>query len=439
MKKLLLLAIAAFFALTINAQEYYVSKNTGSARGDGSKEKPFKFIQRAIDVVPEGATIYVAEGNYFGLLDAGNINVNKCVKIYGGYNTDFTERDILKYRTMVQPNAESNGTAKGQGTMIIRVNDPAQKGEVVIDGLLFDRGNSISYNVKGEGQPKGVASTMMNPIGTAGKGGPNLDQTGVLTTETRELFIELAYCKQVTISNCAFVNAPNYGIGGTFRCELFIDNNIFVNCRMAACDVRGGDAQKDMVVHFTNNTVLFTWSRLKDLGDMGYGFVYRPGTSCYVDHCIMGCSIFSALDRTHMESKEKEAKKIATATNTKFFLNKRGDMAIPGGGLYKMVNVDQFEDAYELSEIDGCSSITDPKEFNGKINEAYLKGFIGASYKESTDYNANSSDNKFREALGLNKQGSISSSVSMFANRYPFEDALKLFGAMNGYGAQMPK
>ena len=427
------------FALSISAQDYYVSKTTGSTRGDGSKEKPFKFIQRAIDVVPEGSTIYVAEGNYFGLMDIGNITVNKCVKIYGGYNTDFSQRDILKYRTMVQPNAESNGTAKGQGTMIIKVNDPTQKGEIVIDGILFDRGNSISYNARGEGQPKGVESPMMNPIGTAGKGGPNLEQAGVLTTETRELFIELAYCKQLTISNCAFVNAPNFGIGGTFRCELFIDNNIFVNCRMASCDVRGGDAQKDMIVHFTNNTVLFTWSRTRDFGDMGYGFRYNTSTSCYVDHCIIGCSIFSALDRTHKDYPNKEAQKIATATNTMFFLNKKGDLAIPGGGLFKMVSVDQFEDAYDLTEIGGCIGMSDPKVFNGKINEAYLKGFANATYKESVDYQPSSADNQLRAALGLNKQGSISSSASMFANRYPFEDALKLFGAVKGYGAQLPK
>lgn len=188
MKRFLMLAVAMLFAMTISAQEYYVSKNTGSNRGDGSKEKPYKNLQKAIDAVPEGATIYVAEGNYFGMLDAGNINVTKCVKIYGGYSTDFTTRDILKYRTMVQPTAESNGTAKGGGTMIIKVYNPS--GDIVIDGLLFDRGNSISYNARGEGQPQGVETPMMNPIGSAGKGGPNLELTGVLTTETRELYLD---------------------------------------------------------------------------------------------------------------------------------------------------------------------------------------------------------------------------------------------------------
>ena len=41
MKRFLMLAVAVLFAMTISAQTYYVSKNTGSNRGDGSKEKPY--------------------------------------------------------------------------------------------------------------------------------------------------------------------------------------------------------------------------------------------------------------------------------------------------------------------------------------------------------------------------------------------------------------
>ena len=432
-----MLAVAVLFAMTISAQTYYVSKDTGSNRGDGSKEKPYKNLQKAIDMVPEGATIYVAEGNYFGMLDAGNINVTKCVKIYGGYNTDFSQRDILKYRTMVQPTAESNGTAKGGGTMIIKVNNP--NGEIVVDGLLFDRGNSISYNVRGEGQPEGVESAMMNPIGVAGKGGPNLDQTSVLTTETRELYFDNPNCKSITIHNCAFVNAPNYGIGGMFQGEVTIDNCIFVNCRMIACDVMGSNGQKYQTVHFTNNTVLFAWSRLKDYDDMGYGFRYNNGTHSYVDHCIIGCCIYAGLDRCRLDYKDKEAQKIATTTNNMFFCNRRADAALAGGGKFLMINVDQFEDAEPLTEIDGCVSLKDPNVFNGKLNMAYLKGFINATYSETANYDPNSANNQFRAALGMNKQGTINSKVSMFANRYPFEDALKLFGAVKGYGAQLPK
>lgn len=437
-KNLFLLTLTMLFAIGASAQTYYVSKSTGSNRNDGSKDAPFKNIQKAIDAVPEGATIYVAEGNYFGTLDKGNIPVTKCVKIYGGYSTDFSKRDVLQYRTMVQPNAASNGTASGLGTMIIKVNNP--EGEVVIDGLLFDRGNSISYNVRGEGKPEGVESPMMNPIGTGGKGGANLDETNVLTTETREIYFDNPNCRQITIRNCAFVNAPNYGISGQFHASLLIDNNIFVNTRMIACDVWGGDANDNMEVEFCNNTVLFTWTRLKDFGDMGYGFRYNNRTNSNVHHSIFGCSAFAALDRGRTDTpKEREAKKVTTSEHNMFFLNKRGDLALPGGGMFMMVNCEDFEEVEQLKEIEGCVRLNDPSVLKGKINEAYLNGFINASYKETLNSNPNSPENQFRQAMGMNQTGTMSSSATMFANRYPFEDALKMFGAIRGYGAQLPR
>ena len=437
-KNLFMLAVAMLFAVTASAQTYYVSKSTGSNRNDGSKDAPFKNIQKAIEAVPEGATIYVAEGNYFGTLDKGNIPVTKCVKIYGGYNADFSQRDVLKYRTMVQPTAASNGTASGLGTMIIKVNNP--NGEVVIDGLLFDRGNSISYNAKGEGKPDGVESPMMNPIGTAGKGGANLDEANVLTTETREIYFDNPSCKQITIRNCAFVNAPNYGVAGQFRGKVLIDNNIFINNRMIACDVFGGDANTNMEVEFCHNTVLFTWSRMKDMGDMGYAFRYNNRTNSYVHHNILGCSVFAALDRCRVDTpKDREAKKVTTSEHNMFFLNKRGDLALPGGGMFMMVNCEDFEEVEELAEIDGCVRLKDPSVLKGKINEAYLNGFINASYKESLSSDPNSPENQFRQAMGMNQTGKMTSSATMFANRYPFDDALRMFGAIKGFGAQMPK
>ena len=41
-----------------------------------------------------------------------------------------------------------------------------------------------------------------------------------------------------------------------------------------------------------------------------------------------------------------------------------------------------------------------------------------------------------REMYGLPKQGKLTTQVSMFANRYPADDALKLFGAKADVGAQ---
>ena len=69
----------------------------------------------------------------------------------------------------------------------------------------------------------------------------------------------------------------------------------------------------------------------------------------------------------------------------------------------------------------------------------YLQAFLSATYTEQVHYNENSPMNQFRAALGLNKQGRITSKVSMFANPYPFESAVKFFGAVKGCGAQSCK
>jgi hypothetical protein len=70
------------------------------------------------------------------------------------------------------------------------------------------------------------------------------------------------------------------------------------------------------------------------------------------------------------------------------------------------------------------------------LNESYFNGFMNAQYSEKVDYDPNSQANVIRAALGQNKQGTIQSSVTMFANRYPWQETLKLVGAHSTYGVQ---
>ena len=438
---LILLTVAALLPgmPALGASTWYVSRSTGSNQNDGSREKPLQNIQNAIELASSGDVIRVAEGNYYGLLDCGTIKIDKGVSIIGGYSTDFSERNILVHRTYIQPSATSNGSASGQGTIQIGVMQTGT--HVGLDGLIMDRGNSVAYNPRGEGKPDGVASPMMQPIGTAGIGAPGVPESSVNTSETAIVYIQTGAKCDITIRNCAFLNGPNFGIkGSTSSTKIVIDNCIFVNIRMAAVELRGSSPAINSETKFTNNTVLFTWSRLKDLGDMGYGFRYMPKMDSYLDHNIIGCSIFSALDRTHVDSPaSKEAERVTTCENTLFFLNRQADLTLPGGGMFLRVRVADFEDVEQLARVDGNKEVTDPAVFQGKINEAYLKGFLGATYSEKLSYDPNSSNNTFRQAMGMNMTGTMSSKATMFSNHYPVEDALKLFGAVEGYGAQLPK
>ena len=420
-----LLALAALLlALPATAQPlqpsanqgrvWYVSQGTGSNRNEGTRENPLKNIQKAVDLAASGDVVYVAEGNYYGLLNCGYIKVNKGVSIIGGYSADFSERDFLKYRTYIQPTATSNGTAQGQGTVQINV---LQSGTLVeLDGLIMDRGNSVAYDLRGEGQPAGVETAMMCPIGTAGTGAPGVPEDRIHTTESAIVCINTGSRCDVTIRNCAFLNGPNFGLlGSTFGTKVTVDNCIFVNIRMAAVELRGASATTNSQTVFTHNTVLFTWSRLRDMNDMGYGFRYMPRNDAQFDYNIVGCSVFAGLDRTHLDSPAaKEAERVTTCEHSLFFLNRQADLVLPGGGKFLRVRVDDFEDVEQLAVVSDNEDVDDPEAlFGDAVNKAYLRGFRQATAE---------------------KQG-----VKMFANHYPVEDALKLFGAVEKYGAQRPK
>ena len=91
-----------------------------------------------------------------------------------------------------------------------------------------------------------------------------------------------------------------------------------------------------------------------------------------------------------------------------------------------------------MESVSDNSSLQDPAVFKGIIDEKYLNAFLSATYTETTDYDPNSPANVFRRALGMNQEGTITSKVSMFANPYDIESALKFFGALSGAGAQKP-
>jgi hypothetical protein len=161
------------------------------------------------------------------------------------------------------------------------------------------------------------------------------------------------------------------------------------------------------------------------------------GISTNVHHCIIGLSHRAGLDRTRTETPANEKFRETGAEDNYFFLNKMGDLELPGGGMGTRVWCKNFEDREELYKYERNEELgANAGGFKGKLNTAYLEAFLNATYSESTDYDENSSANQFRSAMGMNKQGKMATKVSMYGNRYPLEDAIKLFGAVAGKGAQ---
>ena len=147
--------------------------------------------------------------------------------------------------------------------------------------------------------------------------------------------------------------------------------------------------------------------------------------------------MLTGFDNTKGIAKKKKTK----LDNNVFFLNRESDVQMTISPSIAKVRVDGFED---LEGTDGIESISnnvdlkDPAVFKGRINAKYLNAFLSMKYSEKTKLDPNKC-NALRSVLGLPLQGTIKTTCDMYANRYPMEDALKLFGAMKGVGAQMPE
>ena len=433
MKKLVLMA-AAIFALSAQpamSADLYVSLANGKNKNVGTQAEPLKNIWKAIEVAKPGDTIHIAEGLYPGKMRCGWFSMDKPVNLVGGYSSDFAVRDPLKHQVLLQP-VNKNNDKKGKFGILEIMFRNVRGYDITIDGLLFDDGMASSFHAT-KGKPEGLETGMW--LAPPAKG----SEQELPSRDRYMLYASLDPSTEgnLTIRNCAFVNGSNFAVEvGAFKGKVEMSNNIFVNNRMVAANVTSKNGKPGEVNWvFKNNTVLFTWSRLNDYADMGYGVRANTGVNCEFSNNIFGLNVGTGVDNTLGNGKTKN---IAIDNNV-FFLNKTSDIQMTVSPNIVKVNVELFED---LEGTDGINSIADnidlkdPNAFAGRINATYLDAFLNASYSEQTFSDPNSPANVLRGVLGLPQRGTITTKVSMFANRYPFQEALSVFGAMPEYGAQ---
>jgi hypothetical protein len=403
----------------------YVSKANGSNKNDGSKAAPFKNLDKAIEVALPGTTIYIAGGIESGTLNVGFIESDKPVKIFGSWDENFTEQDILAHPTVLQPDNES---ARSNRKAILKFTKDVNG--TFIDHLVFDGGQRNAYHEK-EGIVKGIEGGRLLPD-------TERPAVGFATIfEPLLQFVSAATGGDVTIQNCVFVNGASFALQAGHRSGKFtVKNNVFVGNRMAAIEIYGTCAStggpKSMSlcgeVEVAYNTILFTWSRTKDFQDMGYGVRVMTKCDYNIHHNIIGASVLAGIDHTRFNKDEW-----VKVDHNIFFVNKDKDLH------YSPVSNSRLRiDAGDLGDLEIASTSGNrneiPKEL--KINQDYLDGYLNARYSEQTDLDRNSAANQWRSMLGMNLQGTMSSSVTMFCNRYPWKETLELFGNVKGYGAQ---
>ena len=437
---------------------YYVSATTGSARADGlSASTAMKDLQKAIDAAEENDQILVAEGNYLGNLDRGYIQIGqfgnashdpgKFISIYGGYSPDFSKRDVIKYVTKLQPVEHTFIAPLFNFNARRPYGYTGPQGNVVIDGLVFDFGENNLYcgadvNDERTGTPnEGVLTGRFIEPGAS----PATVKVGYANGDEYALHLDVE--GNVRISNCIFVNCRDYGIAALMgKGHMEINNNIFIACRYAACQVAGTVRSEDLdkvSLDFHHNTVLFTWTRTKTFEDMGQGFRFMNGIrTINVHNNIFGCNSNCAVERCRYESnKADEAAKISNLYDNYFFANKR-DLEIASAGKSSIsVPAARIEEAEQIGpKYEGNRELPESeKAFVEAIDQPYLQGFLSLKIMSSQSYDANSAANQVNRLFGLNQQGSEIVRPSMYCNKYPWEKAKDLFGVVKGYGAQIPQ
>ena len=434
----LALLAAAGMNLSLEAKDIYVSLAKGKNKNAGTKTAPYKNLWKALTVAKVGDVIHVAEGNYPGRMKCGWFKMDKPVSIVGGYSSDFTKRDPLKYKTMFQPKNENNDKKGGFRSLLYLdfEKNPmkAPKGfNIVIDGLIFDDGFASSYHAV-KGKPAGFDTGMWLE-------GPAKNKADKFPSANRYSISSATAGRgegDLTIRNCTFVNGSNYAVNlNWYKGKISITNNVFCNNRMLSINVSCSNGRGKINWECAYNTILFTWSRLNDLADMGFAIRNNENCNADIHNNIIGLNVLTGFDNTKGNPKKKTTK----LNNNIFFLNRESDVQMTMSPSVVKVRVESFED---LEEVDGIESIEgnvdlkNPAVFKGRINAKYLNAFLSMKYSEKTKLDPGKC-NALRSVLGLPLQGTIKTTCDMYANRYPQADALKLFGAVANYGAQLPK
>ncbi len=427
-----------FFGLAApaSATELFVARDRGDNQNPGTKAAPFKNIETALKAARPGDRICVAQGNYFGLRGKGYLEATEPVELVGGYAADFSVRDVLKFPTTIIPDRSSGES--GRKPLLSILNVPAGA-TFILDGFILDRGGQNAYSPK-DGVIEGLGGRILRDTEKPAAGPSTVHEPLLCFTHKVNARIE----GDIVIRNCVFLNG-HFGIQGGFKKgSVRILNNVFVANKMAAIEVFGiggkkgpkGPLAKDGHVEIAHNTILFTWSRLKDFTDMGYGIRVMTMVSYDVHDNLIGCNVLTGID--HTRNNPNDWVKI---DNNILFLNKQAPLLYvePGTSAAGKMERVEIKDLNADLGLASCRGNSDKVDFKLPLNKTYLENFLNARYSETTDFNPDSPANVLREVMGLPKQGKLTTQVSMFANRYPLKEALSLFGAARQTGAQKPK
>jgi hypothetical protein len=412
-----------------SGREWYVSRNTGSGQL-GTKERPSKDLGNIIHLLKPNDVIYIAEGIYVSKGKRGSDEINVPVKIYGGYDTNFTTRDpwnahktiftgVNQYMKLTTPRLYIRTDQQREKNGLL-----SEGSVIIVDGIIFDNGPRNRYH-----QDKNLAIRRQ----ASPKSGQNP------SPESGGVVIVASKYTNVAVMNCVIMNtAPTEG---ALSIRVFkggkgvIQNNFCINNTGYGIHARNGyfGNDKDLFPKFTikNNTSLFTW---KHDAIASYG-----GSAIAIDQYLNVLLENNVFGFGHMGGVYNKGSHI-TMNNNLFTGNSKYD--------YKEVNdMMSVEDILDESmKIDQNSQGNESVLIKIPVAESWAKIYGNRVEISRADVDAaasasNSGANQLRSMLGLNLQGnSVKMDAEIFLPLITIEQALPA-GQMpwNGKGCYAPK
>lgn len=409
-------------------REWYISAKNGTGQS-GTKEQPARDLGNIIHHLKPNDIIYIAEGTYLSKGGRGADEINVPVKIYGGFDETFTNRDpwgvtrtifsgTNEYMKLTDPRLyirtdqqrESNGQL-------------STGSEIIIDGIIFDNGPRNRYHEEKDLAIRRQASPNSGH-------NPSPESGGIVIVGSKYT--------NVTVKNCVVMNtAPTEG---ALSVRIFhgatgiIQNNFCINNTGYGIHIRSGytGSDKALVPKFivSNNTSLFNW---KHDAIASYG-----GNALAIDQYLTADIENNVFGFGHLGGIYNKGSKINLSNNL-FTGNTKYD--------YKEIN-DMMKVDYLLDE----SSYLDPSSNGNKavlisIPVAKRWAEIYTSRDEVTReevdasvHASNSGANQLRSMLGLNQQaGDSKMDAEIFLPKITIAEAITAGNLpWEGKGSQKP-
>ncbi|MEL6558038.1 MAG: hypothetical protein AAFQ94_07630 [Bacteroidota bacterium] len=410
-------------------REWYISKSTGSGQL-GTKDRPAKDLGNIIHRLLPNDVIYIASGIYKSKGERGADEINVPVKIYGGYDVTFSQRDPWgkhqtiftgdnQYQKLTDPRlyirTDQQREANGQ---------KSSGSEIVVDGIIFDNGPRNRYH-----QNKGLA--IRRKASPASGQNPSPESGGIV--------IVASNYTNVTVRNCIVMNtAPTEGAISTrvfAGGKALIENNLSINNTGNAIHLRtgyvGSDPAKIPVYTVRRNTCLFTWKHDAIASYGGIGCAMDQNLVATLENNVFGFShvggVFSKLTDLTMNNN-------LFTGNSKFDFKERN----------AMMNVDEILD--ESMKLNQYSEGNESALIRIPVGERWAKIYatrkeISRAQVDASVKASNTGANQLRSMLGMNLQGNASTlDAEVFLPLMSIEEAIPA-GSLpwNGKGCTKPQ